>query len=189
MSLSAEQLAVRKSRIQLLLLTGVFVFPIALGSLWFYFAQALAPEGRTNEGLLLAPVVELKRQEPELSDELPQKWSLILFQDGACEADCQLQQYNLQQLHLASGKYHDRIQKVLLFGKQFDPQQIPAEGWISLGISDENLLNTLQQRSGPDYSIFIADPHANIMLGYPAATAPGKVWHDLKKMLKVSRIG
>lgn len=184
-----DPLVRRKSRIQLLLMTGVFVFPMLLGTLWFQFSERLAPEGRTHLGQLLSPVLELTDLAPAVKEQLPIKWNILLFQSGDCDEACKQQQYKIQQLHIASGKYAERIQPVFLHDQTFAEVQIPQKGWVIVSDNDRMLLKRLQKLSGSDHRIYIADPRGNIMLAYPGQTEPGTVWHDLKKMLKVSRIG
>ena len=73
------------ARVQMLLIASVFFGPLAVAT-WMYYSGALQPEGRTNHGALLEPIVSVRVELPdseigELGDGV---WLLIYSNDGEC---------------------------------------------------------------------------------------------------------
>ena len=88
-----------KGRVQLLLIAAVFLGPLALAA-WLYFAgQGLTPEGRTNSGALLQPIVNLPEALPQspLRGQIDGHWVLLYTNTGDCDDACELSLYTLRQ--------------------------------------------------------------------------------------------
>jgi hypothetical protein len=161
----------------------------------------------TNKGELIQPVIDFTAFEPMYSGEAivfepDQQWRLILPIDNpACleseEADgCLLSIYIMGQAHQALGRLQDRVTRTLYIGDMnlgADKQQALVERFVNLNIVTGKPLANSPLSS--DY-IYIADPLGNIMLRYPLikdkeqAFLKGKnIFQDLKKLLRISRIG
>ncbi len=103
-------------RIQLFLISLVFFGPLILAA-WLYFSGAgLRPDGRTNHGELLEPMINIGEMLPdsaviEFGDG---RWLLIYSNDGACGAACENALYILRQSRLMLGQDMERLVRVFL---------------------------------------------------------------------------
>ncbi|MEO0997088.1 MAG: hypothetical protein AAFX58_06185 [Pseudomonadota bacterium] len=187
----------RRGRLQLVLLAAVFLGPLAVAA-WLYYSPAQwAPDGRTNNGMLLQPVIVLP--EVALADgsggetapgALRGRWSLTYLARSDCAETCRSALNTIRQIRLGSGKEALRIQRVLL-----SDSALPEAAWLAA-----EQAGLIVARPGSDASfsaavaeldegIYLVDPLGNLMMAYPADAAPKPVYADLKKLLKNSRIG
>jgi len=197
----------KNNRLTIIALLAIFTLPVIV-AYSAYFNGWFNSSITVNKGELITPVIDLTKAKPINSDgeafifDAGEPWRIILpINDSSCllseEVDgCILDIYIMGQVHQALGKEQDRVKRVLYTG--------------SLNLS-QNQITEIQKRfvdlevvSGEDISavglnpnfIYIADPIGNIMLRYPHVTKKedaflkGKeILKDLKKMLKLSRIG
>ncbi|MCP4299030.1 MAG: hypothetical protein GY783_00465, partial [Gammaproteobacteria bacterium] len=105
-------------RFQLVLIASVLFGPLILAA-WLYFSGAgFRPEGKTNHGELLQPLISIR-------DALPGSaihkcndgyWLLVYANAGVCDAACEYALYTLRQSRLMLGKEMDRLVRVFLHG-------------------------------------------------------------------------
>ena len=78
-----------RGRLVFLLLAAVFLGPLVLAT-WMYYAGQLQPEGRTNHGVLLKPIVNLPEAvaESPLHDTGDGHWVLLYANDASCDEPC-----------------------------------------------------------------------------------------------------
>jgi hypothetical protein len=179
--------SVTRSRRMLLLLTGLFMLPLAIAFLAYY--SGWRPAGNTNHGELLQPI----RQLPELSQELTGKWALAWVGDGACDSACQTALVFARQTRLSLGKDTTRVNWVLLATDRCcDRQYLDTahKGIIAIdaAAARDALLAVLPAKDLP-HSLFVIDPLGNIVLRYDVRENPRGLLEDMKKLLKLSHIG
>ena len=196
----------RKNRFTIIILLAVFALPIVI-AYTAYFGGWFKEVGSFNKGELINPVIDFSELKPTIAEQPIQfmtgeKWRIILpAKDEAClqteEADgCLLSLYIMGQAHQALGKEKDRVKRQLYIGSQpIDEALLSSlqERFVDLEISKGETI--ADNRLSPDY-IYVADPLGNIMLRYPIirdkenAFIKGKdILYDLKKLLRMSRIG
>jgi hypothetical protein len=186
--------ATRKTgRLQLLLIAVVFFGPL-LGAAWLYYrGEALQPETRANHGTLLEPIVNLHDSAPG-SDALQHRsWLLLYANDGPCADDCRRGLYTTRQSRLMLGKEMDRVKRVFLHGTESPDTLFIAEehnGLITL--QDAELLGVLDNKrpeslAGGGY--YLIDPHGNLVMYFKPDINPRDMVDDIKRLLKLSRIG
>lgn len=201
-----------KNRRNLLLLTLVFVAPIALGYL-LYFSNAVDPSSGVNKGRLIMPPAQLSAL--KLMDlqgnlinesDIPQKWWLLYVVPDECDARCENALYQIRQVRRALGKNTSRVERLAVFNENNMQlaQQISAqhEGLYLYQTSTANLDQGLKQTNSKEIKpsqanrIYIVDPNGNIMMSYPTyrdkqenILKSRNILDDLNKMLKVSQIG
>lgn len=124
-----------------------------------YFG-GFAPQGSVAKGELLNPVLTVEEWGGE-ADVFSGSWSILKTQAGACDSECDESLEPLRRVHDALGREASRVQV------------------IGLG-SDKTKLEP---------AIWIVDPLGNLVMRYSADTELKELLEDLKKLLKVSRIG
>lgn len=158
-----------------------------------YFTGLGLPEGRTNRGTLLTPVVNLQQLSPTgngqqlATDQLDGKWLVVLFGSASCEeAPCQDMLYQTRQAHIALGREAARVVRLYIARGQpaLAPALIgqhPGVSWLAGGA----LPPALSQ--WPSGSYFIGDPQGNLMMAYQPGQSGGDLLRDLQKLLKTSK--
>ena len=180
---------------QLVLVAAVFIGPLALAA-WLYFAgQDLTPEGRTNSGVLLQPIVNLPEALPEspLHAHNDGHWVLLYANLAACDEACEFSLFTLRQSRLMLGKEMDRLVRVFLHGDSAPDTVLLAnehEGLITL--QDSSLSDLLTNKRPADLEAggyFLLDPLGNLVLYFRPDIDPSAMVGDIKHLLELSRIG
>ena len=182
-----------KARLQLILLAVFFLGPL-LVSFFIYYATDWRPSGMTIHGELLDPPPLLPDTALNENQEiLRQKWSLILIDNGECDAICQKTLYETRQIRRALGKETGRLQRIFILAagtadNEFLSDQHPGLIIVKSAapISGELLTIIGDYEIG---DIFLADPIGNLIMRFPRNTSMSDVHNDLKRLLKASRIG
>lgn len=181
-----------KNKSTLVLLVVVFVLPVILAYMALKFEWF--NEAATNRGELLQPVIEAAL----LLDESSPKWHLLYVLPEQCDVSCENAIYSVGQIYSATGKASDRVEKLFIQTENSSPQAVArveaAYGAFLLQKSQENV-NEVFKSTGIN-AIFISDTLHNIVLRYPttidkdeAIMDSRNILADLKKLLKLSRIG
>lgn len=185
----------RKGRVQLMLVAAVFLGPLALAA-WLYFAgQDLTPEGRTNNGVLLEPIVNLGEVLPgsPLHVVADGHWSLIYANLTACDAACEHSLITLRQSRLMLGKEMDRLLRVFLHGDSAPDTVLLADEHGGLITLQDSSLNDLLENKKPAEletgGYFLVDPLGNLVLYFRPDIDPSAMVEDIKHLLELSRIG
>lgn len=185
----------RRGRIQFLLIAAIFLGPLAIAA-WMYFTNsALIPEGRTNHGALLQPIVRLTDALPgsELHVHNEGHWLLLHADAGACDEDCEYALYTLRQTRLMLGKEMDRVVRVFLHGETPPDTVFLAEQHEGLvALRDDSLSELLDGKRPQGLAAggyYLVDPLGNLVLYFPPDIDPSAMVEDVKRLLKQSRIG
>ncbi len=183
------------ARLQLLLIALVFIGPLILAA-WLYFGgTALQPEGRTNHGELLEPIVNIRDAVPEspLHEHNDGHWLLVYPNEGVCDAACEFSLYTVRQSRLMLGKEMDRLGRVFLHGESLPDTVYLAEeheGLVALSDSRINaLLNNKRPKAVSAGGYYLVDPLGNLVMYFPPEIEPSDMVEDIKHLLKFSRIG
>jgi hypothetical protein len=183
-----------------LLVASIFFVPVIVVFV-MYYGGLWSPSGTSAKGELIAPARPLEVAGLRLPDGKPAgieafqgKWSLIYIGDGACDEACRTALTYGRQTRLAVGKDMDRVQRLFLptancCSKEYlDREQL---GLVVLDASSPDAQKLLAQFPGDRAkTLFIVDPHGNLMMRHDAAQVINKdLLTDLKKLLKLSHIG
>jgi len=180
------------------LLAAIFFGPLAVA--WvLYFDTGWRPGGMTNHGQLVRPAVPLppsslptpegERLDP---DFLKGHWTLVYVSGGTCGEICRNALRDSRQTRLALGRLMDRLQRVYLYTADVpDPAFLAREHPDLLaasvaGTEGARLLGALPSR---EEGFWLVDPLGNAMMRYPPDAEPQGMLKDIKKLLRVSRIG
>jgi hypothetical protein len=186
----------RKSgRLQFVLIALAFLGPLLIAT-WLYFAgDALVPEGRSNHGALLEPIVNLGDAVPGSPVAALHKdsWVLLYANDLACDDRCREALYTQRQSRLMLGKEMDRLTRVFLHGDTPpDTVFLATEhaGLITIEDSSlQGLLNNKRPVDLPAGGCYLIDPLGNLVMYFRPDIDPADMVSDIKRLLKLSRIG
>ncbi len=180
------------------LLAAIFFGPLAAA--WFlYFDSGWRPGSTTNHGELVSPAVPL----PDVTLPTPggdrtdaglfrDIWSLVYVDRGECGEACRTALYNSRQTRLALGRRMDRVQRVYLYtGEAPDPAFIAGEhpDLVVASLSGPEAETLAAALPNDEERFWLVDPLGNLMMGYAPDAEPKGMLEDLKKLLRVSRIG
>lgn len=186
----------RKSLLIVISLFATFFLPMLLA--WFQYAHKYSwGSGLDNRGMLVIPPLPISEL-PINHLQQHGKWLMILFYPKACTENCQKALYQMRQLRIAMNADQNRLQRVILtypiadkklsqllqttFAETehatVDPQKFSQIAHHYFKI------NSIQAGS-----LYIVDPHGNLMMRYQPNADPKGIFKDLQKLLRVSQIG
>ncbi|MDJ0748110.1 MAG: hypothetical protein QNJ11_01435 [Woeseiaceae bacterium] len=183
-----------RGRLVFLLLAAVFLGPLALAA-WMYYAGQLQPEGRTNHGVLLEPIINL----PDTVADSPLhttgdgQWILLYSNDATCDEGCRNALHTLRQSRLMLGREMDRLVRVFLHGGTLPDTLFLAdehEGLVTLRDDAlQDLLSTTRPADLAAGGYYLVDPLGNLVLYFGPDINPSAMVEDIKHLLELSRIG
>jgi hypothetical protein len=185
----------RTGRLQLLLVAAVFLGPLLVAAWMYYGGGSVQPQGRTNHGALLEPIVNLAEALPDsaIHAHYQQSWVLLYAHDTICDAACQDALYKLRQSRLMLGKEMDRLTRVFLHGNTPPDTVFLAEEHAGLVTIEEGsltrLLNNKKPADLPANGYYLVDPLGNLVMYFRPDLDPSEMVDDIKRLLKLSRIG
>ena len=182
-------------RRKLLLLAALMGAPIVLSYLFYVWG---APSTSVNYGELIEtrplPEIALRKLDGATfrMGELRGKWVMLSVDSGACDEPCRKKLYTLRQVRLTQGVAMERIERVWLIDDGKMPQAGIAEEYQGTRLIDakgSELLKAFSAMVSNRDHIYLIDPLGNLMMRFPKDADPARMVKDLKRLLKVSRIG
>ena len=174
------------------MLVVVFVLPVIVA--WFALQNDWFNRAATNRGELINPPLDASVVFAEQSPT----WRILFVLPEKCEKSCENALYSLEQIWLALGKESDRAQATVLVTENSDPTFVSAisnKEHLHVLITNQQNVNQVFKDASTD-GIFLVDTLNNAMLRYPlqqeqqqAVMHSRDILADLKKLLKLSRIG
>lgn len=189
-NVTADVATSKRSLLPLVLLLIISVVPLA-GAMLSYFGDMAVPEGKVNHGRLVLDQQPLQQwQLLTGSGEQWQgqgRWQLLLLVPE-CQQQCQQWQHLLGQIKTSLGRDRDRVQPQLVL------QRLPLAVSESSSEKMEATLGTQPVLTSDfardlDSGIWLADPLGNMVLHYRLDQSPKELVKDLKRLLKVSKVG
>lgn len=193
------------NKITIVLVVLLFISPLFLSWYVFNYTDFLEARGTSNNGDLIVPVRpigDLPLKDPyndERNDSIFGKWNLVYVTD-TCDKQCEENIYIIRQTHLSMDKHSLRVQKVLFLTEQsvdqvkamltnYRGQQIINNESINVyDVLEKFRLNEVDDPLKAN-RLYIVDPLGNLMMSYEPGINPRKIYKDLKKLLRGSRIG
>ena len=155
----------------------------------------MQPEGSTYLGEWLEHIVAIRDRLPDspLLQETEEHWVLLYANEQACDERCRESLYSLRQTRLMIGREMDRVKRVFLHGAEPpDTVFIEAEHKGLAVIRDEELSGLLRDKKPQQLApggLYLIDPLSNVVLYFSPDVDPQDVVSDIKRLLKLSRIG
>lgn len=207
-----------RSRTPLVLIVLLSLSPV-LAAVLAYFNPQYRPEGSVAYGTLIEPQRPIPARDafqattldgkPFDVASLKGKWLLVTADSGDCQDACARKLFILRNSHASQGKNVERLARIWFIT---DDAPVPErvleayKGTIILRVKPEQLqaflLKDTTTTAAPVAAeaaqtaasalaepMWIIDPHANLILQYPANAQPEKVRKDISKLVYHSRIG
>lgn len=185
----------RSGRPQLVLVALAFVVPLAAAIVLYYTGEGWRPQGTTNYGELLSPMVNVREALPgsELGERVADQWALVYLHRGSCGDACRDALYKLRQSRLMLGNDMNRVRRVFLHGPDA-PDKVFLDrehaGMIVLGDpAAASLVESARPAGHEAGGYFLVDPLGNLVMYFPAGILPRHMVDDLTHLLELSRIG
>ncbi len=186
-----------------LVIAGPFLFA------WSMVQKAEKHEFRmSNHGDLITPPVNIAKtplynigeKKTFLGESLNGKWVLVYASPAKCQQTCHDILYNMRQIRTALGKDANRLERLYLAHPKCDVsvcetylgENYPDMPRANIALKDYDIL--FNQISNSDAretvgEVYIIDPKGNIMMHYDADIEAKAILSDLKRLLRVSKIG
>lgn len=204
---AAEQPGRPRGRRTLILVTAIFMLPVVLATV--LYVTGWRPSGRSLQyGELLAaprPIGEAVLSAVDGGtwrfSELQGRWALVVFDRLPCDARCQTNLYNVQQVRLAQGRDAVRVERLFIaLAPAAEPQRAElaarypglrvlhgAPAAVSalardFATADGTALDGLAR-------VYVIDPHGNLVMSYAPGADPSGMRKDLARLLRLSQIG
>ena len=183
----------KKGRIQFLIIAAVFFGPLLFAAWLYYQGGAFQPETRVNHGALLEPIINLEDELPVSAIHANRAWRLVYANGGPCDDVCRQALHTIRQSRLMLGKEMDRVLRVFLHGDEAPDNLLTADehqGLITLRDDAlRSVLDNKKPRALAAGGYYLIDPHGNLVMYFSPETAPRDMVDDIKRLLKLSRIG
>jgi len=188
-------------------LFAVFFGPLFFAMWLFYVPNSWMSSKTQNHGTLIEPAQPLEKFELASVDgdawsheQFSGKWTLLYIGDETCDLYCEAGLFKMRQVRLTLGRDSERVQRKYLgltkgLNKQQDRQEIEKifskyhrmkVAWFDKQVVDKSLP---QFKEFPVHQIYIIDPLGNLMMWYSKDATSKGMKKDLKRLLKVSKIG
>lgn len=159
-----------KSKMQFFFLMAVFILPLIVSMILFYFPNKFSFH-TTNHGTLLNPPLV---NQTLLLKRTQKKWQIVYVPD---ECGHENKMFILHQVRMALGKDQNRLMLTLADNESC---KMALHDFRKVVLAN----NALTKRK-----IYLIDPIGNIFMSYPENTDPMNILKDLQKVLEVSQIG
>ncbi len=191
----------RRGRIQFLLLAILFLGPLTAAWIMYFNPGGWRPSGTVNHGVLVDPPVPLPNVRiaaagPDGSDgDLRGRWTMLYLDGGECGDRCREALDLSARTRLALGRRLARVQRVYIAEGPNPVEDLPnsqADLLVASGSREDltALLAALPADLPRDGSeILFVDPLGNLMMRFPLDSDPKGMLEDIKKLLRLSRIG
>ena len=201
----------RRARLVLVALFALFMAPILIAYALNVLYPGWAPFGTTNRGALVEPARSLSTEglrpvdgEPLASAPFAERWTLVVVHGPGCGQPCEEALVRMRQTRLALGKDANRLQRWLVVPEAVaDPVADPIAAPISASVRElterhqgvrllaatQGWTAALGARGATPGTVYLVDPQGYLVLRYDPALADDAVLKDLKRLLRISKIG
>ena len=196
----------RRQRRMLIALALFFFAPLAVSFFLYYGSGGWRPAKRVNHGDLIDPARPLPEGSLPLArgagttrpDFLKNKWTLLYWGAGRCDARCRADLYNTRQVRIALNRDMDRVQRVFITEGEccdweFLDREHPDLVTVRATTEARPLLALMPAVDAVPAAtadrVYLIDPLGNLMMSYAPDSAPKGMLQDLKRLLGLSQVG
>ena len=191
----------KKSQRLLLVLFAVFVIPLLAAVGMIAMRDQLTLVTPSSHGKLIRPAqpitslqLQTAAQNMVNKQDLLGKWTYVLYVHDQCNLDCEAALFKIRQARLAAGKDVNRVQYLLLRSAEsasLDAALLSRHRQMLVG----KLIKWETSASPEDHQplqageVYLIDPLGNLMMRYSDSSTAKGMLKDLKKLLRISKIG
>ena len=185
----------RRGRRQFLMVASLFVVPVVTAVV-LYRSVDWRPVVNTQGTLIEPPrtlsAAGLTRADGERApaDALEGRWSVIRPVTGDCGRRERALVEELGRVRLALDKDADRVRRIFVHDGACAAAGLGSdEPDLRVYVATGDFLSQFPPSVDGATGIYIADPHGNLMMSYPAAGSARGLLKDLDRLLRLSSIG
>jgi hypothetical protein len=179
---------------------GILLVCAAPVFLSYFMYYVVRPDGRTNYGSLLSPIVDASKlnikvdEKPTTLAALKGKWLMVIVGPSTCDDACAERLYLARQVRETTGREKERIELVWLVTDIGKPAQklldaYPSVKRVTAEIDAIGAVLPVESGASVTAHTYIVDPLGNVIMRFPAKPDPSKMKKDMSKLLRASRIG
>lgn len=190
----------KKSQRTLLVLFAIFVVPLLAAAIMFTMRGQWSLTKPISHGHLIHPAQPVHQFEflsleniAHTKEFLQDKWTFVLYVPTSCNLECEAALFKLRQSIRATGKDVNRLQYLLLSESSTAPEVSKEVQQRHPKLLIGQLINWQtdieKQESLETGFVYLIDPLGNLMMRYDSSATSKGLLKDLKKLLRVSKIG
>jgi hypothetical protein len=179
---------------------GILLVCAAPVFLSYFMYYVVRPDGRTNYGSLLNPIVDASKlnikvdEKPTTLAALKGKWLMVTVGPSTCDDACAERLYLTRQVRETTGREKERIELVWVITDTGKPLQkvldaYPTVKRVTAEIDAIGAVLPVEGGASVTAHTYIVDPLGNVIMRFPAKPDPSKMKKDMSKLLRASRIG
>ena len=192
-----------KSRAYIIALFVVFFAPL-LFAMWMFNSSNHSFVIKTqNHGDLIQPprplgefVLTSNKRNAWTHDQVKGKWTLLYLGNETCDLYCEASLFKMRQVRLSLGHDSRRIHRIYLVMTKHDDnvkEKLVFDKYANMQfafINRSQFYSQLPQfKDQNENKIYLIDPMGNLMMSYSKNATSKGMKSDLKRLLKVSKIG
>lgn len=193
-----ESEAGRTDRLKFIALAAVFIAPMLGATIWYFVAPFTAPAA-TAHGELITPARPLEPFQLELPDggvhdlaATRGHWTIVHAVTTECSEACDERIHYTRQIRDALGHERVRVRRLYVAASAAaEPDSTLLQRHPDLTVArsaDGAFIDQLPGYPDPE-TVYLVDPLGNVMLRFGPEIEPRHILSDIKKVLRVSRIG
>lgn len=190
-------------RLVVLLLFALFFVPVLSAWLLNVFKPGWLPFGTSNHGTLLNPARAVPLSELAWPDGVPlqhaasaDKWTWLYIAPPACDERCRTSLYNMRQVRLVLGKDAHRVRRVYVstarWANVVKAELMEEHPGLVLSVATPEWVQVFAvdaQAPVDAGRIYLIDPQGFLIMYYEPQSPPSGLLKDIKRLLKISKIG
>lgn len=177
----------------------LFLGPL-LAAVALYYSGGWRPVAGTNHGVLVQPPVGLPQLSPIGGSESPYagdlrgRWTLLYIDQGECAERCAEALFRGHQAREVLGRRQIRLERLYIHQGAAPGEQVLArdEALRVMSATEPGameIVEAIPPAVAAADELLLVDPLGNLMMRFPLEGEPRGMVEDLKKLLKLSRIG
>lgn len=186
----------RRTRKLVISLFCIFLAPLFVAWYLFFNADHHILSASNNGELIAMPfnvsALELHDYNGDLATNKKHKW-IILYWKKSCEQKCKKVVEKLLKVRMVLGKDMARTKAWLATATKIDPIMLRAlenvQNFNTEALLMPNSSEAKQLLMTGNRHILLIDPSGNVMMRYQEDVTPKSIHSDLKRLLKLSRMG
>tara|TARA_B100000575_G_scaffold293511_1_gene305160 strand:+ start:296 stop:868 length:573 start_codon:yes stop_codon:yes gene_type:complete len=179
-----------KTRLYLVLIVFSFLGPLLLATIMYKYSDVVPVAPPKSYGNLIDPVITINT-ETDFDNILDRKkWTFMyVYENETCDLLCEATLYVMQQVRESLGRERTRVSNIIVINKSFENEENEKIIKKYDKIRFIKVINNVFFKNLEKNHLYIIDPLGNIFIYYDKDFSAEGLKKDIKKILKVSRIG